>query len=268
LSFEAKTLSFHGRLTYGTLLELLAVSTDKKYQRALYEIYRYSNMLVATTIIADWDNYVPSIGSVIPNAVVTDLIAAGALVEIKLGVKGLLHTDAIENDLKIGDLITVTIQRKDPVNQKISLAMGVRYCEGILVPQNKMPLIIGKGASTIKCSQQRSNTKIENKPTIDNQNEFTIWVNSYEDVLRAKREIYNLAYPYELKLRFPSSRLGYLIGPKGETINRIKQETGAYIQIMNGTDFISLHFTEQNVQLALGRIRSIASPYSIEILPK
>lgn len=267
LSYEDKNLSYHGRMNYATLKELLAKSTNKKYQRALYDIHRFSNMFVAFTTFADWTKHVPPVGTVILKAKVSEMVSSGALIELEVGIKGLLHNNDIIQEVNPGDLITVTVRRIDISNQRIALFMGVKFHESISVPQNKMPMIIGKGGETIRGIREKTHTDIDNDPSENNQNEFIIWGNTDLDVKQAKSEIYNLAFPYEVKIKFPSSRVGYLIGKGGETIKKIQQETGVFLQIQSGTNIILVQGPEENVRLALEKIRYIASPYPIEIIP-
>lgn len=199
LRWEDKNLYFHGQMSYSTLRELISISTDKKYQRALYDIYRYSNMLVAFTIDPDWGKKVqvsfPE-GTVLNNAKVSDIVSSGALVELEAGIKGLLRNNDMTREVKPGDLITVTVRRIDQANQRISLSMGKKLLEKALIPQSKVPIVIGKGGSMIKKIMEQTRTSIDNNPSENSQTVFFIWGDSLSDVQQAKDMIESLAFRF------------------------------------------------------------------------
>ncbi|NMC34716.1 MAG: hypothetical protein GYA36_20015 [Veillonellaceae bacterium] len=192
IRWEEKNLYYHGHMPYSTLQELLSVSPDKKYQRAVYDLYRYSNMLYAFTVIPDWGKKVQEtypMGSIINNAKVTDIVGSGVLVELEAGIKGLLRNTDMTSEVQPGALITVTVLKIDLESQRIALAMGEKYLDKMLVPQTKVPLVIGKKGSVIKNIMEQTGTSIDNSPAENNQVEFLICGDTLYDVQQAKAKI-------------------------------------------------------------------------------
>ena len=200
LSYRDKTLLFHGRMSYTTLKELLTASIDKKFQRALYDLYRYSNMLIAFTIVADWGKTVSDkypVGTIISNAKICENVSSGSLVELEVGIKGLLRNNDMAHEVNPGDLITVTVLKMDPTNQRISLSMGERFLEKILIPSSKVGLVIGRKGDMIKSIMEQTNTSIDTDNNVNGQTEFCIWGKSHDDVQRAKDRIESIAFRFK-----------------------------------------------------------------------
>jgi ribosomal protein S1 len=149
-------------------------------------------MLYAFTVIPDWGKKVQEtypMGSIINNAKVTDIVGSGVLVELEAGIKGLLRNTDMTSEVQPGALITVTVLKIDLESQRIALAMGEKYLDKMLVPQTKVPLVIGKKGSVIKNIMEQTGTSIDNSPAENNQVEFLICGDTLYDVQQAKAKI-------------------------------------------------------------------------------
>ncbi|TDA67628.1 MAG: hypothetical protein D9V45_01835 [Chloroflexi bacterium] len=190
LAWEAGTLTYQGRLSYDTYKELVACSSSLKYRRALKDLYFYSNMLWGETVDINVDKNAlekyPS-GTTVNQAIVSQMVSTGALVEFEQGVKGLLKFQDMTKEVKLGDSITVTV-RKIEGAQRISLIMEKKYYEKIIIPQSKTPMVIGKGGAMIKSIMEQTHTNIDNL-NVGTQTEFYIFGDTLGDVQLAKSKI-------------------------------------------------------------------------------
>jgi len=112
----------------------------------------------------------------------------------------------------------------------------------IMVPVEKVGLVIGRGGSTIRELQETSGAKLELASSGEPSRLLRI-LGSAQSVEIAKSKIQGLlsqrtfvgkvpAKPVKT-LQIPSDCVGFVIGKGGDTIRRISQETGCRLQVEN-----------------------------------
>jgi len=112
----------------------------------------------------------------------------------------------------------------------------VTCMEEISIPNVKVGKVIGRGGSMIRHLQVQSGCKIV--LAISSNGEQTRKValqGNPRQILEAKKLINDLLVD-DLEFLVPENRLGLLIGKKGETIKKIKSQTGTDIFISQNTD--------------------------------
>lgn len=115
-------------------------------------------------------------------------------------------------------------------------APEVTCMEEISIPNVKVGKVIGRGGSMIRHLQVQSGCKIV--LAISSNGEQTRKValqGNPRQILEAKKLINDLLVD-DLEFLVPENRLGLLIGKKGETIKKIKSQTGTDIFISQNTD--------------------------------
>ena len=126
--------------------------------------------------------------------------------------------------------------------------------ETVVVSNDKVGLIIGKGGLTVKGIQERTgaHVRIPSQADADDASKRTLTVcgDHAEAVAAARREIDALLYEEQMRnsggsiaddpvfgpatpVPVPEGCVGLIIGRGGETISRLQQATGARIQIPN-----------------------------------
>ncbi|HUW95603.1 MAG TPA: S1 RNA-binding domain-containing protein [Anaerolineae bacterium] len=145
LSWENGTLYFSGRMPSSLRSELQAPTGDRNYRRAINDLYRFSNQLMAEIVDTEWPERVAArfpIDTRIPEAKVLRLTHYGAFVELERGidgkpaVEGMVHksemtwsgTASPEDLVGIGDLVEVRVIKVDLDKREIGLSM--------LMPEN------------------------------------------------------------------------------------------------------------------------------------
>jgi len=138
----------------------------------------------------------------------------------------------------------------------------------IIVPYEKMSVIIGPKGATLHAIQDKTKTKVT-VPGPGQGNRVTI-VGSKEGIKQAKEAIKSLITDgyssithdgfVKEKIDFPHEKRRYLIGPRGQTIKSIQGNTKAHINTPEGEEFVYVIGTQQAVDLAKKAIEKILNP--------
>nr|XP_022288251.1 far upstream element-binding protein 3-like isoform X5 [Crassostrea virginica] len=103
----------------------------------------------------------------------------------------------------------------------------------VMVPGNKVGVVIGKGGETIRQLQRRGGVKmvIIQGDNIPSALEKPLRISGDpHQCQRAKEMVLELLAEGEMKIPVPRTAVGVVIGKNGETIKRIQQESGAKVQ--------------------------------------
>nr|XP_022287940.1 uncharacterized protein LOC111100403 isoform X4 [Crassostrea virginica] len=103
----------------------------------------------------------------------------------------------------------------------------------VMVPGNKVGLVIGKGGETIRQLQRRGGVKmvIIQDDNIPSAHEKPLRISGDpHKCQRAKEMVLELLAEREMKIPVPRTAAGMVIGKNGVTIKRIQQESGAKVQ--------------------------------------
>ncbi|XP_078310919.1 uncharacterized protein LOC144617702 [Crassostrea virginica] len=103
----------------------------------------------------------------------------------------------------------------------------------VMVPGNKVGLVIGKGGETIRQLQRRGGVKmvIIQDDNIPPAHEKPLRISGDpHKCQRAKEMVLELLAEREMKIPVPRTAVGMVIGKNGDMIKRIQQESGAKVQ--------------------------------------
>ena len=132
LSWENNSLYYTGRMTNNVKNNLKSPTKDRNYHRAIDDLYRFSNQLIADTIDTDWPNRAAKfrVGQKIKVKIIR-MAEFGAFAEIETSLEGLIHksrmawggVDDPNKVIKVGDVVEVSIEKIDLEKQQIGLSM-------------------------------------------------------------------------------------------------------------------------------------------------
>lgn len=145
----------------------------------------------------------------------------------------------------------------------------------VIVPNEKVGLIIGRGGETIRGIQQRTtaNVQIPRESDSANPSVRTIEISgTKESCEAAKKEIESMIENDTrgsggVSMKIPNDKVGTIIGRGGETIRGIQDRTGARIQVPHDADpgthppvrTISITGTSEAAQYAKAEIEQIVA---------
>ncbi|XP_078311435.1 uncharacterized protein LOC111100403 isoform X3 [Crassostrea virginica] len=103
----------------------------------------------------------------------------------------------------------------------------------VMIPGNKVGLVIGKGGETIRQLQRRGGVKmvVIQDDNIPSAHEKPLRISGDpHKCQRAKEMVLELLAEREMKIPVPRTAVGMVIGKNGDMIKRIQQESGAKVQ--------------------------------------
>jgi HrpA-like RNA helicase/rRNA processing protein Krr1/Pno1 len=257
LSWEDGALYCAGRMTYDLRTELRSPSRDTNYLRAIDDLYRFSNQLMAETMWPDslFSKY--ALGTQVPNARVLRLTDFGAILELEPGLEGLVHKSEMTDPLAPDQEVAATVITIDAGERKIGLSISRPYVRTLGIPTARIGLLIGRGGATIRGIKEKTSTAIE----VDSRGLVTIWGASGEEVDDAVEAVRHVVNPPTASKTIPASRIGVVIGRGGSTINRLREDLDVDIMLNNDNGLLTIEgATQQKVDAALHTILELVFP--------
>lgn len=109
------------------------------------------------------------------------------------------------------------------------------------VPSNKAGLVIGHGGETLRRLEALSGTKIQfDMQQNPNETEKRIIITgTLENIEKAKEAILDKigANIPSFSMKVPASKVGLIIGRKGDTIRELKEKSNARIEVLQGPEY-------------------------------
>ena len=196
---------------------------------------------------------------------------SAAFVELSPGIEGYLHKNQIRSSqvedarksLTENQTITVRITDLDYEERKCSLTIRGLYCKELWVPESHASLVIGKGGSVIKAIQKETQTYIN----LDSDSGICEIEGTHPShVQAAEQRIQVILATRIVNFPLPNSLTGKLIGKGGSTIRRIKEVTGAEIDVERGTGLVSITALNDRVlQRVRDQVQSVLGFYRVVI---
>nr|XP_022288249.1 far upstream element-binding protein 3-like isoform X3 [Crassostrea virginica] len=142
----------------------------------------------------------------------------------------------------------------------------------VMVPGNKVGVVIGKGGETIRQLQRRGGVKmvIIQGDNIPSALEKPLRISGDpHQCQRAKEMVLELLAEGEMKIPVPRTAVGVVIGKNGETIKRIQQESGAKVQFKaddghSPERVCAITGSQDKVQIAAQMIQHLLIEYNRE----
>ena len=280
---QGKRLNFSGLMSYLEYQELKSYSEDEAYCRAVDELHVLCNQLEASVArpfiaraIIQRDKIGQLIGSRGSNI---NGIRNETLASIRIDDdRGLVIVEADSQEQiqvttqRINESLDspLSFQPSRPV-QPLKLSDGVEdeprddfFTAQISIPLERAKTLIYSGGKTISALQETTETRIE----IENETGVvTIEGLTQEQVDKAKMQIKELTTFHTATMQIDGNQIGQLIGKQEQTINRLKAESGAEINIGQNTPIVTIEgHTIEQVEAAIRGIEATLTMYQTTVV--